>query len=87
MCVCVCVCACVCVLWRYRQLFTLPGIVLVLVENIVLAIDESGILQMQGARCSYVVERPLMVQWIDGSIPYGGPTELFLVPASDPRLV
>ena len=26
----------------------------------------------QGARCSFVVERPLMVQWIVGSIPRGG---------------
>ena len=32
-----------------------------------------------------VVERPLIV--VIGSIPHGGPIELFLVPASDPRLV
>ena len=33
-----------------------------------------------------MVERPLMVRWIVGSITYGGPIELFLVPASSPRL-
>ena len=37
-------------------------------------------------RCSSMVEHPLMVQWIIGSIPYGGPIELFLVPASAPWL-
>ena len=31
-----------------------------------------------------VVERPLMVPWIVGSIPHGGPIEPFLVPASAP---
>ena len=28
-----------------------------------------------------------MVRWVVGSIPHGGPIELFLVPASAPRLV
>ena len=28
-----------------------------------------------------------MVRWVVGSILHGGPIELFLVPASDPRLV
>ena len=32
-------------------------------------------------------ERSLMVRWVIGSILYGGPIELFLVPASTPRLV
>ena len=41
----------------------------------------------QGARCSFVVEHPLEVQWVVGSILHGGPIELFLVPASVPRLV
>ena len=27
-----------------------------------------------------------MVQWVVGSIPHGGPIELFLVPASAPQL-
>ena len=35
-------------------------------------------------RCSSLVEHPLMVQWVIRSIPHGGPTELFLVPASTP---
>ena len=35
-----------------------------------------------GVRCSSVVEHPLMVQWVVGSIPRGGHIELFLVPAS-----
>ena len=34
-----------------------------------------------------VVERPLMVRWLVGSIVHGRPTELFLVPARAPRLV
>ena len=38
-------------------------------------------------RCSSVVERPLMVWGVVGSNPLGGPTELFLVPASASRLV
>ena len=37
-----------------------------------------------GARCSSVVEFPLMVCWIVGSILHGGPTELFLIPFSAP---
>ena len=41
----------------------------------------------QGARCSFVVEHPLEVHWVVGSILHGGPIELFLVPASVPRLV
>ena len=28
-----------------------------------------------------------MVRWVVGSIPHGGPIELFLVPASTPQLV
>ena len=30
------------------------------------------------------VKRPLIVQWVVGSIPYGGPIELVLVPANAP---
>ena len=33
------------------------------------------------------VERALMVRWVVGSIPHGGPLELFFVPASVLRLV
>ena len=29
----------------------------------------------------------VMVRWVDGSIPDGGPIELFIVPANAPRLV
>ena len=41
----------------------------------------------QRARCSSMVEHPLMMRWVVGSILHGGPFELFLVPASVPRLV
>ena len=34
-----------------------------------------------------MVERPLMVRWVVGSILHGEPIELFLVIASVPRLV
>ena len=40
-----------------------------------------------GERCSSVVERPLMVQRVDGSNTHGGSIKLILVPASAPRLV
>ena len=40
-----------------------------------------------GAGRSSEVERSLMVRWIVGSILHGGSTELFLIPASAPRLV
>ena len=40
-----------------------------------------------GARCSSVVERPLMMRWVVGSILHGGSIDLFLVPPSVPRLV
>ena len=43
-----------------------------------------------GARCSSVVRAfggSLMVRLVVGSILYGGPIELFLVPASAPRLL
>ena len=33
------------------------------------------------------VEHSLIVQWVFGSIPPGGPIELFLVPACAPQLV
>ena len=33
-----------------------------------------------GARCSTVVEHPLMVRLVVGSTPHSGPIELFLVP-------
>ena len=38
-------------------------------------------------RYSSMVERPLMVHWVVGLIPHGGPIELFLALASAPRLV
>ena len=42
---------------------------------------------IQGAGRSSEVGRSLMVRWIVGSILHGGPSELFLVPASAPHLV
>ena len=36
------------------------------------------------AQCSSVVETLLIAQWVIRSIHHGGPTELFLVPASAP---
>ena len=36
---------------------------------------------------SSVIECPLMMRWVIGSIPPGGPIEQFLVPASIPQLV
>ena len=39
------------------------------------------------ARCSSVVERLLMVRWVIGSFPFGGPIKLFLISASAPTLV
>ena len=38
-----------------------------------------------GARCSSVVECPLVVRWVVGSILHGGPIEKFLVAASAPK--
>ena len=40
-----------------------------------------------GARCSFVVERPLVVRWVVESILYGGPIELFLVQTGAPQQV
>ena len=40
--------------------------------------------QSMGTRGSSVVERPLMVSWVVGTIPHGGHIEIFLVPASTP---
>ena len=40
-----------------------------------------------GARCSSMVEHPIMVRWVFRSIPHGGLIDLFLVPASAPQLV
>ena len=34
-----------------------------------------------------MVERKLMMRWVVGSIHHGGPIELYLVPASAPRLL
>ena len=45
--------------------------------------DHSGIHPRQGARCNSVVRAFARV----GSILHGGPIELFLVPASAPRLM
>ena len=42
------------------------------------------LLQQAGTRNE---ERSLMVRWVVGSTLHGGPIELFLVPASAPRLV
>ena len=35
-----------------------------------------------GARCSSMIERLLMLRWVDRLILHGGPIELFLIPAS-----
>ena len=40
-----------------------------------------------GARCNSVVECPFMVQWVVGSLPYGGPIDIFLNLASAAQLV
>ena len=34
-----------------------------------------------------MVEHLLFVLWVSGSVPYGGPFELFLVPVSAPHLL
>ena len=39
------------------------------------------------ARCRSVVEHLLMVRWVIGLIPHGGPTELFLFPADVTKTV
>ena len=46
-----------------------------------------GIYVYTGAKCSSVVERLFMVQWVFGSIPHYGPNEIFLVPVSTLQLV
>ena len=43
-----------------------------------------GFVCVLGARCRSMVERPLMVQRVVGSISHGRLTELFLIPASAP---
>ena len=48
---------------------------------------EQSLSHISGSRCSSVVERPLMVQWIVGSILHGGLIDLFLLTASGSRLV
>ena len=40
-----------------------------------------------GERCNSMVECPLMLLCVTGSIPHSGPIEIFLVPTSAPRLV
>ena len=41
-----------------------------------------------GVRYRSVVEHPLIVQWVVGSIPHGGPIiEVYLIPARAPQLV
>ena len=42
---------------------------------------------IKGARCSSIIDSTLMVHCFIGLIPHGGPFELFLIPASAPRLV
>ena len=39
---------------------------------------------VSGERYSFMVERPLKVRWVVGSIPHGRCTELFLVSTSVP---
>ena len=38
-----------------------------------------------GANCSSMVERPLVMRWVNGSIRHGGPIELFLILTSVKR--
>ena len=45
-------------------------------------ITQLRIYTKMGARCSFVVERALMMRWVTGLIPHDGPIELFLVPAT-----
>ena len=47
----------------------------------------SSIVEYPLAICSSIVKYPLMMQWVVRSIPYCGPIELFLVPASALQLV
>ena len=42
---------------------------------------------LEGARCSSMVEHPLMVCGVVGSIPHGGRIELFLIQTSAPKFV
>ena len=51
--------------------------------NNVYTLSLGHVLQV-GARCSSVVDRPLMVGLVVGSILHGGPIVLFLVATSDP---
>ena len=46
-----------------------------------------GVLQLEGDGHNSVVEHQLIVLWVIGSIPPGGLTDLFLVPASAVPLV
>ena len=56
-------------------------------DSPVLGLGAVGLIITLGARCSSVVEHPLLVRWVVGSIPHCGLIKLFIVPASAPRLV
>ena len=59
-----------------------------MVRWVVRSILHGGTMEGEGARCSSVVRafaHGAMSRWIDPS--WSGPIELFLVPASAPRLV
>ena len=82
-------------LWPSTFLFSIVVGVVIIVVNILLLllfiniiIRYIVILIGQGARCSSVVRvfvHGAMGHWIDPS--WGGPIELFLIPASAPRMV
>ena len=44
-------------------------------------------LYLSHVKIGFVVECLLMVQWVIGSVTPGGPTGLFLIPVSVPRMV
>ena len=50
-------------------------------------IKNQGTLGIPETQKLIMVEHQLMVMWVIRSIPHGGPTELFLIPASVPQLV
>ena len=57
------------------------------VRNLIVCGHVNTFYEEMGARCISVVDCSLMVQWVIGSIPHGGPIELYLVSAIAPRLV
>ena len=52
-----------------------------------LTLYQAGTLPQEKVGRSSLVERLLMVRWVVGWIPHGGPIELFLISASAPQLI